>query len=78
MSRASGQSATSAADKFTFVQVCVVPKLKGKKLKAAKKALRKAHCSLGKVKGPRAGKVKHQSRKARTILPAGTKVNIKL
>ena len=29
---------------------CVVPKLKGKTLKAAKGALKKAHCGLGKVK----------------------------
>ena len=28
---------------------CVVPKLKGKTLRAAKRALKKAHCGLGKV-----------------------------
>jgi IPT/TIG domain len=78
VSTASGQSATSPVDSFTFVQVCVVPKLKGKKLKAAKKALKNAHCSLGKLKGPRTGKVKHQSRRPKKILSAGAKVNIKL
>jgi hypothetical protein len=57
-----GRSVTTTADRFTFEQVCVVPKLKGKKLKAAKRALRKAHCGLGKVSGPRTGRVKHQAR----------------
>ncbi|MBV9213110.1 MAG: PASTA domain-containing protein [Actinobacteria bacterium] len=32
---------------------CVVPKIVGKKLKKAKKALKKADCKLGKVKGPK-------------------------
>ncbi len=69
-----------AADRFTFVKRCVVPKLKGKKLKAAKKALKKAHCSLGKVKpqGTKTGKVKKQKPKGGAVLPAGSKVNIKL
>jgi hypothetical protein len=78
VSTASGQSATSTADKFTVVQVCVVPKLKTKKLKSAKKALTNAHCRLSKIKGPRTGKVNYQSRRPNTVLPAGTKVNIKL
>jgi hypothetical protein len=73
-----GQSATSAADHFTFNQPCVVPKLKGKKLKAARKALKQAHCGVGKVKGPKTGRVKHQSRKRGKSLPTGTKVNITL
>jgi hypothetical protein len=37
---------------------CVVPKLRGKKLKAARKALTKAHCRTGKVKRRKAGKAK--------------------
>jgi len=37
---------------------CKVPKLKGKKTKAAKKALKKAHCAPGKVKHVFSGKVK--------------------
>jgi hypothetical protein len=55
---------------------CDVPKLRGKSLKAAKKAIRSAGCSLGKVKGR--GRVKRQSPKAGTQLPAGGKVNVKL
>src|SRR5207244_460760 len=53
-----GQSAGTAADQFTYT-ACVVPKLKGKRLKAARRALRKADCRLGKVSptGQRTGKV---------------------
>jgi hypothetical protein len=56
--------------------VCDVPKLKGKSLKAARKAIRAAGCGVGKVKGR--GRVKRQSPKAGTQLPAGGKVNVKL
>ena len=45
---------------------------------AARKALKGADCALGKVKGPRSGKVKHQSQKPGASLPAGTKVKVKL
>ncbi|MBV9311962.1 MAG: PASTA domain-containing protein, partial [Solirubrobacterales bacterium] len=74
-----GQSAASASDHFTFAVKCVVPKLKGKKLKKAKKALKKAHCRVGKVRGKhrKHGKVKRQKPKPGTILPAGSKVNIR-
>ncbi|HJR01551.1 MAG TPA: PASTA domain-containing protein, partial [Methylomirabilota bacterium] len=37
---------------------CVVPRLKGKTLKAARKALRRAHCALGKVRRAYSSKVK--------------------
>ena len=59
---------------------CVVPKLKGKTLKQAKKALKKAHCRLGKVTGKKKkhGHVKKQGRKRGKVFPAGTKVSIKL
>jgi hypothetical protein len=67
---------------FTY-QGCVVPKLNGKKLKAAKKGLKKADCKLGKVtkkKGAtsKSGKVGKQSPKAGKILVPGSKVNVKL
>lgn len=66
-----------------FYEGCEVPKLKGKKLKASKRTLRKLDCKLGKVrkKGDvtaKAGKVIKQSRKPGTILAPGTKVSIKL
>ncbi len=57
---------------------CTVPKLKGKKLKAAKTALLKAQCRLGKVKGKKSSsaKVKTQKPNPGTVLSAGSKVNV--
>jgi len=60
---------------------CVVPRLKGKKVKAARKALTKAHCGVGKVKRSFSGKVKKgrvikQGPKPGKVLPAGGKVRI--
>ena len=60
---------------------CIVPKLKGKKVKAARKALAKAHCGVGKVKRSFSGKVKKgrvikQGPKPGKVLPAGGKVRI--
>jgi beta-lactam-binding protein with PASTA domain len=85
VSTVAGQSLATAADRFTFIApatrvACFVPQLKGKKLNAAGEALKKAHCRLGHVapKGQTTGRVKQQSRKPGTILPAGTKINITL
>jgi len=80
-----GQTAPTSADRFTYI-ACVVPKLKGSKLKHAKQVLAQANCSLGKVtkkKHHKGGKhktrkVKGQSPKVGTVLPAGSKVSIKL
>ncbi len=57
---------------------CTVPKLKGKKLKAVRKALTKADCKLGKVQGSRSGNVTKQSPKPGRVLAPGAKVNLKL
>ena len=59
---------------------CVVPKLKGKTLKKAKKLLVKAHCKLGKVTRSKTQgkKVIRQKPGPGKILPAGSKVAIKL
>lgn len=62
---------------------CVVPKLQGKKLKAAKKKIKAAGCKLGKVtkrKGATAanGKVAGQSPQAGKTVAAGTKVKVTL
>jgi hypothetical protein len=65
---------------------CVVPKLKGKTLAAAKRALKAHHCRLGKVRRPKRHKhskpvklvVLAQSRRAGAKLPQGTKVNVRL
>jgi hypothetical protein len=74
-----GKSPTSPADRFTY-KGCVVPNLKGKSLKADKRALKKSGCRLGKVKGKKmkGAKVKRQSAKPGTVLPSGAKVNVKL
>jgi hypothetical protein len=60
---------------------CRVPALKRKKLKAAKKAIRRGNCKLGKVKRRSSkripkGKVVSQGPKAGKLAGAGTKVNV--
>jgi hypothetical protein len=60
---------------------CVVPKVAGLRLAQAKKALTKAHCAPGKVKlraGAKGakGRVIGASKKPKTKLPAGSKVNL--
>jgi IPT/TIG domain/PASTA domain len=60
---------------------CVVPNLKGKSLKAAKKALVGGDCKLGTVKKlagatSKTGKVTKQGSKAGTKLAAGSKVSV--
>jgi len=65
---------------------CVVPKLSGKSQGQAKSALTAAKCTLGKVTKPKAKKgkklgplvVKSSSPAAGTVLPQGSKVNVKL
>jgi beta-lactam-binding protein with PASTA domain len=58
----------------------VVPTLKGKRLKAARKSLKKADCILGKVKGRRSktAKVRRQSAGPGTTLPPGSAVNVRV
>jgi beta-lactam-binding protein with PASTA domain len=65
----------------TFVPACIVPKVKGKKLVAAKSAIRKAHCSVGKVTKKFSSRVKKRrviSQKPRpgTQLVPGGKVKL--
>jgi len=62
---------------------CVVPKLKGKKLKGSKKLLKKAGCKVGKVKRrkgatARTGKVVRQSQKPGKALQLKAKVSLTL
>jgi len=69
--------ATTAA----FARLCVVPKVKGKRLAAARLALRRAACTVGKVKRAYSKKVKKgrvlsQKPRPGAQLPAGTKVNL--
>jgi uncharacterized repeat protein (TIGR01451 family) len=59
---------------------CVVPKLRTRSLKGAKKALRKANCKPGKVSSRHSskpeGKVIRGSKSRGKVLPAGTKVKL--
>jgi hypothetical protein len=63
---------------------CVVPRLTGRSLKAARSALAGAHCALGKVTKPKKGKgtgrlvVRSSSPGAGAILAAGGRVSVKL
>ena len=62
---------------------CAVPKLRGRKLRAAKKSIRKVGCSVGKVRRrngvtAKTGKVVKQRPKPGRVLPPRTKVNVKL
>lgn len=57
---------------------CIVPDVRGKKLKQAKQSLKDANCATGKVKGKKGGKVKSQSPKPGTEGDPGTKVKLKL
>jgi hypothetical protein len=75
-----GASATTRDDRF-FYEGCVVPKLKGKKLKSAKRMLGRADCKVGKVtrrkaKPSKAGKVLKQGAKPGKVLASGSKVNL--
>ena len=75
-----GTSVAAKGDLF-FYRGCVVPKLKGKKLKRSKRALRRSDCKLGRVKGEKknkSAKVTKQSPKPGKILAPGSKVNIKV
>lgn len=59
---------------------CVVPNLVGASLRASRKMLRSAHCSLGPVRGQRTrrAKVVRQYRRPGKVLPPGTGVGVKL
>jgi hypothetical protein len=68
---------TTTTTEVTPVQ-CVVPKLKGLKLAAARKAAGKAHCAVGKVKRKQSAKkattVLKQGAKAGSVLAQGSKI----
>ena len=76
---AAGTTTSSPADQFTYT-ACVIPKLKGRKVKAARKKLRAADCKLGKVRGHQSKKarVRKQSSKPGAVLPPGSTVNVKV
>jgi hypothetical protein len=61
---------------------CVVPTLKGKTLAAARRALQRAHCALGRVTKVRAkrgrGRVLRQGKRTGRHLPGGTLIAVAL
>lgn len=65
-----------------LLTTCTVPKLKQKTLVQAKKLLRKAACSLGKVSGPKSHRgarhIVKQSPQAGREEPAGTRVSVRV
>jgi hypothetical protein len=82
---ANGNGGTTTTKKpaktvVTPAQQCVVPKLKGLKLKKARKAARKANCAVGKVKRKRSHRkrrtVLKQSKAAGTVLADGAKIKL--
>jgi hypothetical protein len=76
-----GKSLISAADKFTY-KACVVPNLKRKTLKAARKSLTRSGCKLGTVhrkpKAKRHPKVVKQGIAVGKTRAPGAKVGVKL
>jgi hypothetical protein len=67
----------------TATPTCVVPNVKGKSLRKAKRAIKKAGCKVGKVKKPKKSKrkklvVKKQVPGKGALVAAGTPVNLKL
>jgi hypothetical protein len=74
---------TATAPQLFTYEGCRVPQLRGKRLKAAKKKIRAADCSVGKVKKledatAKTGKVAKQNPKPGRILAPGTKVKVVL
>jgi uncharacterized delta-60 repeat protein len=79
----SGSQFVFALARYLGKPLCVVPKLKGKRLTAAKKALKSAHCSVGKVTRAfsatlKKGRVISQKPKPGAKRPSGSKVNLKV
>ena len=79
----SGEPGTTSGTQRTpaaAAKRCVVPKLKGRTLAAAKRALKRAGCRVGKVSKRRsrkhAGTVLAQSKRAGRRLPRGTRVKL--
>jgi hypothetical protein len=73
--------ATVRTVEASFVKDCVVPKLKGKTLKAARRTLKAHDCAAGKIKHAfsntvKKGRVVSQTPKARKRLKHRAKVNL--
>lgn len=75
-----GPPPTEQATPPTAPDLCNVPYLSSLTLKAARRQLRRSHCTLGRVRGERSrgARVVKQFRKPGRELPAGTEVGVKL
>jgi beta-lactam-binding protein with PASTA domain len=74
-------SATTAATSQTARHVCVVPKLTGRTLTSARRALQRAGCAPGRIghtsrRGGQAGRVVSQSPKAGRRVREGARVTV--
>jgi PASTA domain-containing protein len=76
-------SATAASElsrRVTRRPVCIVPRLKGKRLAGARRSIRAAHCAMGRVRRVASrkarGRVLAQGPRPGLRRPAGTKVNL--
>jgi len=85
VSAASSWASSATPNAILVVAGCVVPKLTGRTLRAAKSALKAKSCALGRVTKVvvrhakvKRGRVVSQSRKPGSRLPAGTKVAVKI
>jgi hypothetical protein len=71
---------SSLTRRATRKPVCIVPRVTGKKLAAARRSIRKAHCVVGRVRRARSrrpsGRVVAQSLRPGLRRPMGTKVNV--
>jgi hypothetical protein len=74
-----GTTPVVAGDRFTY-SACVVPKLSGRSLRAARKKLKQAGCALGKARGEKSktAEVVKQSPKTGKVLAPGARVSVKL
>jgi hypothetical protein len=74
-------SATNVTRAFSIARPrCTVPKVIGKRLSAAKSALKRGHCRTGKVRyaysNKKPGVVSSQSRRAGQVLAAASRINL--
>ncbi|MBK5218881.1 MAG: IPT/TIG domain-containing protein [Thermoleophilia bacterium] len=76
-----GTTGALPPDRYTYT-ACVVPKLKHRSLKAAKKLLRRRECRPGRVTraygAKKSARVVRQGHKPKSILPPGSKVSIRI
>ena len=76
----SATAVSSLTRRATRKPVCIVPRVTGKKLGVARRAIRKAHCAVGRVRRARSrrpsGLVVGQSLRPGLRRPMGTKVNL--